>query len=200
MEFANGIMEEGKRVAKIVRNLLAFARQEKDEVDIMPFRDILENTLSLLGSVLRKNQIDLKLDILTEFPPIRCKSQQIQQVIMNLLTNAMFALNERYQGFHENKQVSISIQRLIEDGKYLQKLSITDHGVGISQENRDRIFDPFFTTKSRLEGTGLGLSVSYGIIKDHNGRIEVQSEVNSMTCFSVYLPEEDGMDSPLNQG
>ena len=108
---------------------------------------------------------------------------------MNLLTNAMYALNMRYKTFDDNKQILISISGEKRNGYQGQKLIIEDYGIGIEENNLSRIFDPFFTTKSRTEGTGLGLSVSYGIIKDHKGTIDVESNVNEFTRFIIWLPE-----------
>ncbi|MCK4688889.1 MAG: PAS domain S-box protein, partial [Candidatus Marinimicrobia bacterium] len=174
-EFSEGIIEEGDRVAKIVKNLLLFARQEKESRRSAYIKDIIDASLSLIGAVLRKDRIRLNQDIPEDLPKIMCHSQQIQQVIINLLTNARDALNERYPCYDDDKIVKISVKPLEKDGIKCVRITIEDHGVGMQQDVIGRIFDPFFTTKPRDIGTGLGLSVSYGIIKEHNGEISVES-------------------------
>ena len=191
-EFSAGIIEEGKRVEKIVKNLLSFARQDKESHSPAYVRDIIDVSLSLLGSVLRKNQITLEMDVPEDLPKVRCRSQQIEQVIINLLTNAKDALNKRYQGYDENKVIRISVKPFEKEGIEWMRTTIEDHGTGMSPELIDRIFDPFFTTKTRDEGTGLGLSVSYGIVKEHMGELLVESEEGKFTSFHIDLRVNNG--------
>jgi len=127
-----------------------------------------------------------------DLPQVRCRSQQIEQVIINLLTNARDALNQRYEGYHEDKLIRILVQPFEEDGIQWIRTTVEDHGMGISADVIDRIFDPFFTTKSRTEGTGLGLSVSYGIVKDHHGELTVESEPGKDTRFYLDLRVDNG--------
>lgn len=187
-EYSKGIMDEGQRVAGIVRNLLAFARQEKESHQPADIREIINAALSLLGSVLRKDQIKLEKDIPDSLPLLYCRSQQIQQVLINLLTNARDALNQRYQNNHENKRVQIRVMTLEKDGAPCLRTIVEDYGVGITPEIIERIFDPFFTTKHRNQGTGLGLSVSYGIIKEHEGELWTESVIEQYTRFYMDLP------------
>ena len=123
---------------------------------------------------------------------MRCRSQQIEQVIINLLTNARDALNQRYKGYHEDKLIVIQVHPFERDGFEWVRTTIEDHGAGIQEDLIDRIFDPFFTTKSRTEGTGLGLSVSYGIIKDHQGKLSVESKLGKYTRFHMDLRVNNG--------
>ena len=191
-EFSEGIIEEGIRVGKIVKNLLSFARQDKESHSPAYLVDIINVSLSLLGAVLRKCQIKLEMDIPDDLPKIRCRSQQIEQVIINLLTNARDALNKRYQGYHENKVIKISVKSFEKEGIEWIRTTVEDHGSGISPELMERIFDPFFTTKSRDEGTGLGLSVSYGIIREHKGELSVESEEGKFARFHIDLRVNNG--------
>jgi len=191
-EFANGIIKEGNRVGKIVKNLLSFARQDKQSHSPASIEDILDSSLTLIGAILRKNQITIEKEIPDNLPKVKCRSQQIEQVILNLLTNARDALNERYDDYHEDKIIMISIRPFDKEGNKWIRTTIEDHGTGIPPEIIDRIFDPFFTTKSRAKGTGLGLSVSYGIIKDHNGELSVESEPGKYTRFHVDLRMDNG--------
>ena len=192
-EFSAGIIAEGDRVAKIVRNLLSFARQDKESHSPAQIKDIIDASLSLIGSVLRKDQITLTVDIPAGLPRVnKCRSQQIQQVIINLLTNARDALNERYPDYDENKIVRISAKPYENDGAEWIRTTVEDHGAGIPDDVAERIFEPFFTTKPRDVGTGLGLSVSYGLIKDHHGELSVESEPGKFTRFHIDLPVNNG--------
>lgn len=186
--FADGIVEEGERVSKIVHNLLSFARQDIEICSPVHIKEIIESCISLIGTTLRKDQINLELKIPDDIPQINCRGYQIKQVIMNLLTNSRDALNQRYQGYHENKSILIEVKTIEAEGEKLLRTTIEDHGVGIPDKIVDRIFDPFFTTKLRSEGTGLGLSVSYGIVKEHHGNLTVESKPMDYTRFHVDLP------------
>ena len=199
-EYAAEIGKETERVARIVRNLLSFARQEQQAGSPASLRDIVEDSLSLLRAMMRHNQIVLEVDVPADLPVIWCRSQQIQQVIMNLLTNARDALNQRHPGVDANKVVRISAREVVNSVNPVNseqltvntrrwvRLTVEDHGAGIPEELRGRIFDPFFTTKPRHEGTGLGLSISHGIVKNHGGMLSVESEVGQWTRFHVDLP------------
>ncbi len=131
-------------------------------------------------------------EIAENLPEIKCRSQQIEQVIINLLTNAMYTLNKRYPDYHENKQIKIVVKPFQRKKMKWIRITVEDYGEGITEENMKRIFDPFFTTKPRDEGTGLGLSVSYGIIKEHKGKLTVESVAGEYTRFNVELPVNNG--------
>jgi signal transduction histidine kinase len=200
---------EARRIAKIVKNLLGFARQDKQPPNPARMIDIVTGTLSLVATVMRHDKIILTVDVPDDLPTLTCRSQQIQQVLMNLLNNARDALNEKYTGQHEDKTIKISARARgqgVEDGindpsssdfrsPHSDRricLTVEDHGGGIALEARERIFDPFFTTKPLHKGTGLGLSISHGLIKDHGGELSVESEPGQWTRFHVDLPIEEG--------
>ncbi len=190
-EFAQGIIEEGERVAGIVRNLLAFARQDKEGHSSARMSDIIRVSLALIETVIRKDMITIKVDVPDDLPMVHCKSQQIEQVIINLLMNARDALNMKYDDYSEEKIIEVKAYANRQIDKYWLTTEVTDYGIGIPAEIVTSIFDPFFTTKSRSEGTGLGLSVSYGIIKEHGGEIKVESVEGKYTKFSFNLPVDD---------
>jgi len=186
-DFAGEIIHETERIANLVENLLAFARHE-EETPFSPvnIHDVVEETVSLIQTVLRHDQIQLDIDVPKNLSLVYCRSQQIQQVLMNLITNARDALNEKYNGFHENKRISVKAQ---EDAvNRIIRLTVEDQGNGISQNDYDRIFDPFYTTKTSDEGTGLGLSISWGIVKDHGGSLNVKSRPGEGTRVQLTLP------------
>jgi signal transduction histidine kinase len=191
-ENASYILREGKRIAEIVRSLLAFARQEKERHSPSSPGDILHDTMSLTRKILEKDQISCEIEVEEDLPKIKCRNQQIMQVLMNLITNARDALNLRYPGYSQEKTMTIRVRNLSDGGKSWIRFTIRDSGPGIPPELRRRIFDPFFTTKAKGEGTGLGLAISYGIVAEHGGRLTVDSEIGEYTAFHVDLPVDNG--------
>ncbi len=187
-EFAREIIHESKRIAAIVSNLLTYARQEKQSHSPARPIDILDAVFGLIRTVIRHDQIAIEVDVPEELPRLLCRSQQIQQVLLNLMTNARDALNERYPGYDPNKIMRISAGVLVDDNASWLRITVEDHGKGIPAEVHEQMFDPFFTTKPRGIGTGLGLSISHGIVTEHGGRITIESEPNMYTRFHVDLP------------
>jgi signal transduction histidine kinase len=147
-----------------------------------------------MRTVMRHDQITLNVEVADDLPKVNCHSQQIQQVVMNLLTNARDALNERYPEFHEDKIIRLAAQQFQKEGRRWIRLVVEDHGMGIAPEVGGHVFDPFFTTKLGRGGTGLGLSISHGIVKDHGGVLHFETEAGRYTRFLVELPaiEESG--------
>jgi PAS domain S-box-containing protein len=190
-DYAGKIVAESKRVATIVRNLLAFARQEKEHHSPTDMRAVVADSVALVDAVLRKDQIALTVEVADRLPMLRCRSQQIQQVIVNLITNARDALNERYPGYDADKTMAVRVMRIERDGESWVRTVVEDHGVGMNEATLNRVFDPFFTTKPRGIGTGLGLSVSHGIVREHRGELLVESEEMKFTRFCMDLPAGD---------
>jgi PAS domain S-box-containing protein len=195
-EYAEGIKEEAERVAEIVADLLSFAREDKESHSLSIMSDIVNRTTSLIKTIIHKDQITLDVDISEDLPQIKCRSQQVQQVLMNLLTNARDALNQRYPAYDENKIVTVTVRVFEQDGRRWLRTTVEDHGTGIDKETRERMFDPFFTTKDRATGTGLGLSISHGIVLEHHGRLSVESEPGEYTRIHFDLPVDNGSTSP----
>ena len=191
-EYAGEIIHETERVAGIVRNLLSFARQEKQGHSPARIADIVADTLSLIRSIIRKDQITVEVDVPEDLPKVKCRNQQIQQVIMNLMTNARDALNGRYPAYDEDKTIRVTAREFEKEGRTWIRTTVEDHGAGIAPEILARIFDPFFTSKPRDVGTGLGLSVSHGIVLDHHGELNVESEPGKYTRFHLDLPVDNG--------
>jgi predicted ATPase/signal transduction histidine kinase/tRNA A-37 threonylcarbamoyl transferase component Bud32 len=184
IEFTSEIAHETQRVATIVRNLLAFSRQERDQgLEPTDLATLVTGTLSLMQAVLRKDHI--RIDIEVPPLPIRCRVQQIQQIILNLVTNARDALNQHYPEIDARRKIEIRGESA--PGSRV-RIIVEDHGPGIPDDVIAHIFDPFFTTKGRDKGTGLGLSVSHGIAKEHGGEILVETRLGIGTRFIVELP------------
>ncbi len=169
--------QEGvERVIGIIRDLRQFTHPNHDVVGENCLEDLLETAINLTW-----NEIKYKAELIREYaqlPPIKCYPRLLTQVFVNLLVNACQAIE---------KQGKIWVRTFKRDGYYCAQ--VEDTGCGISKENLNKIFDPFFTTKEVNKGTGLGLSISYGIIKKHQGKIEVESEPGKGTIFTIKIPE-----------
>ncbi|PRQ03762.1 Sporulation kinase E [Enhygromyxa salina] len=189
LEFSAEITCESERVAAIVRNLLAFSRQEREQQrEDARLEELVAATLSLILAVIRKDDVRVIVDVPPDLPAVSCRPQQIQQIVMNLVTNARDALNERYQGYHDDKIIEIRAASFERGGQAWVRLTVADRGAGIPKDVRARIFDPFFTTKGRDQGTGLGLAVSHGIALEHGGELGVETEPGVGTRFHLDLP------------
>lgn len=118
--------------------------------------------------------------------------QKIQLVILNILDNAMYALNQKFPERNENKRIAISAKQIEEEDKLYIRISIRDEGIGIPPEIMNKIFEPFYTTKSQFEHAGLGLSESYNILREYQGRIAVESALEDYTIVHFDLPVNSG--------
>jgi two-component system NtrC family sensor kinase len=175
------VASETGRVGRIVTDLLSFARRSKPQRTRADLNKVAGATLSLVAHKLKLAGAEVELDLQPELPAIECDSSQIQQVLINLLVNAAEAVHHRAPG-----RVVIRTRALPDSGGVT--LAVEDSGEGITPENLTRIFDPFFTTKPEGKGVGLGLAVTYGIVQEHGGDIEVTSKPGEGTCFTVILP------------
>lgn len=187
--FSSEIVKEGNRIAKIVKNLLAFARKEEVEKSPNDLEEIINDALNLFKANMKKHGVIIQKDIPDSLQYILCSRHQIQQIFINLMSNAIFALNEKYPNIEEMDKI---IDIKIRSHRDVLRVEFKDHGMGMSKETMKRIFEPFYTTKRPDFGTGLGLSVSYGIIKDHSGQIRVESEPGKWTKFTIDLPKMSG--------
>ena len=175
----NGIIEGTDRIKAIVSNLKDFSKTDSGEMR----RDIdiniaIESAVMIVRNLIKKNTDYFTVELDDQLPKIIANKQQIEQVIINLLTNACDAL--------KSKNNAISVKSGTEDGKLFIK--VIDEGEGVSDNYIKHIFDPFFTTKRDEGGTGLGLSISYNIIKEHGGEIVFDSGETMGTTVTVYLP------------
>jgi two-component system NtrC family sensor kinase len=168
--------EGAERIRDIVQNLRTFSRLDEAEFKKVDIHDGLESTLRLLSRFFSSGAVTLRREY-GRLPPVDCYAGQLNQVWMNLLANAAHAV--KCGGV-----VSVSTESRGDS----VIVRVRDTGCGIAPENLPRIFDPFFTTKPVGEGTGLGLSVTYGIIERHGGAIEVESRLGEGTVFTVTIP------------
>jgi PAS domain S-box-containing protein len=193
-EFAGEIGYESQRVATIVRSLLSFSREENEDASgSVDIKEVVDGTLSLVRTLMGKDQIVLTVQAPPQPVLVVCRAQQIRQVIMNLVTNARDALCARWPGYHEHKRIEIGIEHFTgNDGRPWVRISVRDHGGGIPPGVVERIFDPFFTTKGRDQGTGLGLAVSHGIVNEHGGELRLENDYGVGACFHIELPSGVG--------
>ncbi|MGD0507086.1 MAG: ATP-binding protein [Terriglobales bacterium] len=175
------ISTETARVGRIVSDLLAFSRRSKPQRAPADLNKLVRTTLGLAGHKLKLINAEIVLELQDNLPPVECDASQMQQVLLNLVLNGAEAMQSCGGG-------TLTIRtRLLDDGHNLE-LSVRDTGEGIAPENLHKIFDPFFTTKADGKGVGLGLAVLYGIVQAHEGEVEVTSQRNQGTTFTVTLP------------
>jgi signal transduction histidine kinase len=173
------IRDSASRASTIVGDLLKFARQSTPELNRKDIRETIEASVRLTEYLIRKANVEVSIDMPEESVMVTYDATQIEQVLINLFTNAVQAMPN-----------GGSLQIILGRAEGAVAIAVQDTGTGIPPENLSRIFDPFFTTKPESEGTGLGLSVSFGIISQHGGRIDVESKVGFGTTFTVLLPED----------
>jgi len=185
---AQVIVEAAGRVGKIVRNLLSFARQDRDPMEEVRVEQVVDGTIPLIRKLFERDRIACQVDVDASLPSVQGRSGQLAQVLMNLLTNARDAVNQRCPDGHGDKHVAVRVGRTESDGRTWVRLCVEDNGVGVDDTARSRLFDPFFTTKPRGVGTGLGLSISHGIVEEHGGRIWHEPREGGGARFVVLLP------------
>jgi C4-dicarboxylate-specific signal transduction histidine kinase/ActR/RegA family two-component response regulator len=178
------IHDEAQRAARIVRNLLTFARKHKPESVKMNVNAVIEKTLELRAYDLRVNSITVTTELGANLPRTMADPNQLQQVILNIVSNAEQAMREA----HGKGALRVSTRA----AEKQIRIDIQDDGPGIKKEHLKQIFDPFFTTKPVGKGTGLGLSICLGIIKEHGGTIEARSPAEGGTVFTILLPVLEG--------
>ena len=179
------IEKETRRCNAIIENLMKFARQDAPQLEPLVLNEVVEDSITLVDHQMGLSSIDLEKDLAESLPLVRGDANQLIQVFMNILINAQQAMDG------SPGTVTISTASSSED---TVEIRITDTGPGMPDEVRTKIFEPFFTTKIAGKGTGLGLAVTYGIIKDHGGNIRVESEVGEGTTFIITLPVSTGFE------
>ena len=190
IECSRIIKEQVDRMAKLIRQLLDFARRRAPQKSRSDLKNLSAQVLEMLKPSAKKQNVNLELLNTVDIPPVSIDPYQIQQVLINLVMNGIQSMPE---GGHlelgiQMKYASPALNCGVE--KNYAAISVRDDGDGIPENNIHHLFEPFFTTKSVGQGTGLGLSIAYGIVKEHGGWIDVQSEVGKGSCFTIYIPME----------
>jgi PAS domain S-box-containing protein len=178
-------LSETQRLAEMLRNMLSFSKPEEEKRKPIKINELVEGILLMMERQMRESNIKVETYFDEGIPEVMASTNQMRQVMLNLIKNAKEAMP---------KGGTLTVRTTREDNKVL--IHIQDTGAGIPEEIRDKIFEAFFTTKQKVKGVGLGLSVCYGIIKDHGGEIKVESEVDKGTSFKIHLP----ISSPLAGG
>ena len=174
------IENETRRCNEIIGNLMQFSRQEKGEHERISVNEVVEKSMAIVDHQLGLKNVEIESELADELPDISGNANQLQQVIMNLMINAQQAMGE--------EGGTVSLATLIEDDSLL--ITVSDTGPGIEPDVAAKIFEPFYTTKPAGQGTGLGLSVTYGIIQDHGGEISVKRSESGGAKFVISLPLE----------
>jgi two-component system NtrC family sensor kinase len=175
------VVRESVRARDVVRRLLDFARQSESARSSSSLNEVVEDVVALSRHLIHTSGVELKLDLEENLPWVTMDPNQIKQVLLNLVHNAL-------QAMPDGGKMEIATVSASRDEKNGALVSVRDTGIGISQVNQSRIFEPFFTTKGDKGGTGLGLSVTYGIVTDHGGQIDVESQPGKGSFFKVWLP------------
>jgi len=192
-ENVSHIMQAGQRAARLVQQILTFSRREEGERKLVQIQYIIKEAVKMLRSSLPAT-IELKQDIDNHCPPILADATQVHQILMNLCTNAKDAMGERggvlsisLQRCQVDREYPVAKESDLAPGEYLE-LRVQDTGTGIDPAIRDKIFEPFFTTKEQGKGTGLGLAVVHGIVRNHGATMLIEGEPGQGTVFRIFFP------------
>jgi signal transduction histidine kinase len=187
------IIENGQRIKTIVQDLLNFSRQRDSKTyTSLDVPSVIASSLNLTEHQIQLDRIKVVKEIGDPLPLVWGSLNQIEQVFINLLSNARYALNRKHPNAHADKTLLIRTEQVEENGRKYVRIEFLDKGIGISEENLQKICNPFFTTKEQGQGTGLGLSISYNIIQEHRGTIRFESEEGEYTKVTVDLPVHEG--------
>lgn len=189
------ITSETTRVGRIVSDLLAFSRRSKPQRQDADLNKIIRNTVSLVGHKLKLCDTTAILDLDDHLPPLPCDPSQMQQVVLNLVMNAAEATHAKGGG-------KVVITTRLNHRTNCVEMIVEDNGEGIPKENLSKIFEPFFTSKADGKGVGLGLAVTYGIVREHDGEVDVKSTLGVGTRFTISLPlvAAGVMEEPAQRG
>lgn len=186
---ADTIREQAERMTHIIRQLLDFSRARRPQKEMYDLHGLAEQTIELMAPLARKQEVEVHLDGAAGPVQAEVDPSQVQQVLTNLIMNAIQAVPERGD-VNVVVDTTHAVPPAGHDGKegLYARIAVEDTGKGIAEEDIRHIFDPFYTTKEVGEGSGLGLSIAYGLVREHGGWIEVQSEQDKGSQFSVYIP------------
>lgn len=187
-QMIDGVIDEGGRIAAIVRDLLTFARHDDNRRAAVSLPEVVKTSLALFGRQFDKDGITVETDLPADLPGLHADASRLRQVVVNMVSNAHHSLRSKRQDGERGGLLRIAARRVERGGREFVRVEFYDNGVGIRREDLDRVFDPFFTTRRDTGGTGLGLSISFGIVREHGGTISVESERGEFTRFAVELP------------
>ena len=185
---ANDIVTNVERASGVIKHVRDFARQSEPVRSRVNINDPINDVFKVLGHQLKVHNVEIELDLDPDVPDILAEHNRLEQVFINLVSNAIDAMDEKDNLPDDtNKEKRLTIKSFAENNHACIK--VIDTGIGMSEEVKHKIFEPFYTTKKVGKGTGLGVSISYGIVKDYKGSIEIESEVGKGTTFTLTFPK-----------
>jgi PAS domain S-box-containing protein len=183
---AKDIIDNVARASGVIKHVRDFARQSERDLKKMNLNDPINDVFKVLGHQLTVHSVNVKLELDPDLPEIRAEHNRLEQVFINLVTNAIDAMDERSETSEEAVEKQLVIKTFVVGQEVVAKVS--DTGMGMSEAVKRKIFEPFFTTKETGKGTGLGTSISFGIIKDYGGTIDIESVEGEGACFTIKFP------------
>ncbi|MCF8044984.1 MAG: PAS domain S-box protein [Desulfarculaceae bacterium] len=184
---AKDIIDNVERAAGVIKHVRDFARQSERDLKKIVINDPVNDVFKVLGHQLSVHNIEVELDLDPDIPQIRAEHNRLEQVFINLVTNAIDSMDEK-----EARAESRSVEKKLKISSFAKEgyacVTVSDTGVGMTEDVREKIFEPFYTTKETGKGTGLGTSISYGIINDYGGTIDVKSEPDKGAVFTIQFP------------
>lgn len=185
---ANDIVANVERASGVIKHVRDFARQSEPVRSRIKINDPINDVFKVLGHQLKVHDVQVELDLDPDIPEVFAEHNRLEQVFINLVSNAIDAMDEKAaRPDNADKEKRLTIRSFAENGQVVVK--VIDTGTGMTEEIKNKILEPFFTTKKVGKGTGLGVSISYGIVKDYNGSIEIESEVGKGTTFILKFPQ-----------
>jgi PAS domain S-box-containing protein len=185
-DMARDIIDNVARAAGVIKHVRDFARQSERDLKKLNINDPINDVFKVLGHQLTIHSIEIKLELDEDLPDIRAEHNRLEQVFINLVTNAIDAMDEKDQKIEGPVEKILAIKTFVQENKVV--IIVSDTGIGMSEKVKNKIFEPFFTTKETGKGTGLGTSISFGIIKDYGGIIEIESVEGEGASFTIKFP------------
>ena len=184
---ANDIVANVERATGVIKHVRDFARQSEPVRSKVNINDPIADVFKVLGHQLKVHEINVTLDLDPDLPEILAEHNRLEQVFINLVSNAIDAMDEKSNHpANPDNDKKLTIKSNLEGD--MVTVYVADTGTGMSEEVQAKLFEPFFTTKKVGKGTGLGVSISYGIVKDYDGDIKIESEVGKGTTFKLTFP------------
>jgi PAS domain S-box-containing protein len=184
------MVENVARIEQIIRHMRDFTRQSNGIADKVNINDPIRDSFKILGYKVKVHNVELRLDLQPDIPSIMAENNRLEQVFINLVTNAIDALDEKESQTPEKGwKKQLTIKSFFKKGQVL--CIVSDNGTGMTKETMEKIFEPFFTTKEVGKGSGLGMSICHGIVKDYNGDIQVESQIGKGAKFVLTFPAVD---------
>ncbi|MCF8089470.1 MAG: PAS domain S-box protein, partial [Desulfotignum sp.] len=186
LNMSKDIIENVARAAGVIKHVRDFARQSERDLKKLDINDPIRDVFKVLGHQLTVHSIEVVLELEDHLPEIRAEHNRLEQVFINLVTNAIDAMDEKSARAEGPVEKTLTIKTFAENSHVVA--TVSDTGTGMNEEVKNKLFEPFFTTKETGKGTGLGTSISFGIIKDYNGTIRVETQEGNGSCFTVQFP------------